>query len=310
MYRCYLKLLQQKGSYYISWNILFLWGFGLWIALCTSNVYHSIVSKQQDSDFEVLHNISTETETIKEMLYITKTNHTFCNVIIMLKTVLQYIYAFVSISFVIFFACSHGSFMKVIKICNNTICNFYFTTFVKSKKNIYNKDDSNEKNSAVLKLIPNSTTSTKYVQTEFSCDDEDKWTLIRNRNKNILDTDMNIIQSEIIFTSRTLLFFNNCELYRYFNDHRLKNHLLTKYFARQDSVYVENNLKTSNEYEKNDRILPKKFIKRGIVSSSPEFKKFLANLKKSELFYPCMLEVSASYVIRIKSTCKSSRLND
>ncbi|KAK1124751.1 hypothetical protein K0M31_006113 [Melipona bicolor] len=168
-----------------------------------------------------------------------------------------------------------------------------------------------KKNSAVLKykLISNSTTSTKYVQTELSCGGEDKWVLIKNRNKNILDTDMNVFQSEIIFTSRTLLLFNNCELYRYFNNHRLKNHLLTKCFARQDPVHVENNLKTSNEYEKNDRSLPKKVIKRGIISSSPEFKKFLANLKKSALFYPCMLEVSASYMIRIKSTCKSSRSN-
>ncbi|KAF3425195.1 hypothetical protein E2986_07281 [Frieseomelitta varia] len=253
MYHCYLKLLQQKVSHYISWNILFLWGFGLWIALCTSNVYHSIIAKQQD--FEVLHDISTEAKTIEEMLDVTRTNHTFCNVIIMLKTVLQ-------------------------------------------------------KDSAMLeyKLIPNSTTSTKYVQTELSCNDEDKWDLMMNRNKNTLD--MNVIQSEIIFTSRTLLLFNNCELYRYFNNHRLKNHLLTKYFARQDPVHVENNLEISNEYERNDRILPKKVIKRGIISSSPEFKKFLANLTKSELFYPCMLEVSASYMIRIKSTCKSSRSND
>ncbi|XP_043515866.1 uncharacterized protein LOC122531752 isoform X2 [Frieseomelitta varia] len=308
MYHCYLKLLQQKVSHYISWNILFLWGFGLWIALCTSNVYHSIIAKQQD--FEVLHDISTEAKTIEEMLDVTRTNHTFCNVIIMLKTVLQYIYGFVSVSFVMFFARSYGSFRKVIKICNNTICNFYFTTFAKRKKSIYNKSDSNRKDSAMLeyKLIPNSTTSTKYVQTELSCNDEDKWDLMMNRNKNTLD--MNVIQSEIIFTSRTLLLFNNCELYRYFNNHRLKNHLLTKYFARQDPVHVENNLEISNEYERNDRILPKKVIKRGIISSSPEFKKFLANLTKSELFYPCMLEVSASYMIRIKSTCKSSRSND
>lgn len=157
--------------------------------------------------------------------------------------------------------------------------------------------------------MPNST-STKYIQTELSCDNEDKWALVKNRNKNILDTDMNIIQSEIIFTSHTLLFFNNCELYRYFNNHRLKNHLLTKFFASQDFAHVENNSKTKNEYEKNDMILPKRIIKTGIISSSPEFKKFLANLKKSKLFYPCMLEVSASYIIRIKSTCKSARLND
>ena len=170
----------------------------------------------------------------------------------------------------------------------------------------------NRKNPVVLKckLIPNSTTSTKYVQTELSCNDEDKWDLTKSRNKNTLDTDMNVIQSEIIFTSRTLLLFNNSDLYRYLNNHRLKNHLLTKYFARQDPVHVENNLQTSNEYERDDRILPKKVIKRGIISSSPEFKKFLANLTKSELFYPCMLEVSASYMIRIKSTCKSSRSND
>lgn len=55
MYRRYLELFKQKRSHYISWNSLFLWGFGLWIALCTNNIYHSVISKQQGK-YYVLYN--------------------------------------------------------------------------------------------------------------------------------------------------------------------------------------------------------------------------------------------------------------
>lgn len=43
----FLRLFKQQKSHYISWNILFLWGFGLWIALCTSNMYHSDMLAQE-----------------------------------------------------------------------------------------------------------------------------------------------------------------------------------------------------------------------------------------------------------------------
>lgn len=191
------------------------------------------------------------------------------------------------------------------RMCNFYSAIFYFTTFVRSRnKNIFNKSDSNKSVSAILesKLIPNFMISTKYLKTELSCDDEeDKWTVVKNKNKNILDTNINIIQSEIIFSSYTLLFFNNYEFYQYFNNQHLKNHLLTKYFVRQDSKHIGSNLKTSNKYKRNNNTLPKQVIQRGIVSSSPEFKKFVANLKTSQFFYPCMLEVSTNYMIRIKS---------
>lgn len=191
------------------------------------------------------------------------------------------------------------------RMCNFYSAIFYFTTFIRSRnKNIFNKSDSNKSVSAILesKLMPNFVISTKYLETELSCDDEeDKWTVVKNKNKNILDTNINIIQSEIIFSSYTLLFFNNYELYQYFNNQYLKNHLLTKYFVRQDSEHIRSNLKTSNKYKRNNNTSPKQVIQRGIVSSSPEFKKFLANLKTFQFFYPCMLEVSTNYMIRIKS---------
>ncbi|XP_061938179.1 uncharacterized protein LOC133667005 [Apis cerana] len=306
MYCRYLKLFKQKRSHYISWNILFLWGFGLWIALCTSNMYNSIIIEQ---DLGITYNTSIKAKNIEDIVNITKTNYNFCNMILILKIMLQYIYIFVSISFILFFIYSHGYLKKVINKWKNMMCSSsiipYFESFLKSrKKNVFNKNDS-----AMLefrrKFMTNSeiNQNTFYFQTNLSYDgEEDKLNL--EKNKNILDKDINIVQNEIIFNTYTLLLFNNCELNQYFNNQQLKSYLSMKHFICQDSQFIKSNLKNSNNYKRNDNSLSKKVIQRGIVSSSPEFQNFLANLKKSQFFYPCLLEVSTSYMIHIKSIHK------
>lgn len=189
-------------------------------------------------------------------------------------------------------------------MCSSSIIP-YFETFLKSrKKNVFNKNDS-----ALLefrrKFMTNSeiNQNTFYFQTNLSYDgEEDKLNL--EKNKNILDKDINIVQNEIIFNTYTLLLFNNCELNQYFNNQQLKSYLSMKHFICQDSQFIKSNLKNLNNYKRNDNCLSKKVIQRGIVSSSPEFQNFLANLKKSQFFYPCLLEVSTSYIIHIKSIHK------
>lgn len=130
---------------------------------------------------------------------------------------------------------------------------------------------------------------------------KDKCTLDKEVNINICNIGANIVQSEIIFSSYTLLLFNNYELYHYFNHCQLKYTLFSKYLVDQSSKYIGSELLLSNKYKRD--VIPSSKInaKNRIISSAPEFKKFLINLQRSRFFYPYMLEVSTTYTIRTQS---------
>ncbi|CAL7940068.1 unnamed protein product [Xylocopa violacea] len=296
MFRRYLKLFKQTRSRYISWNILFLWGFGLWIALCTSNTYYSDIFQDQ-------------AEAIEDMLYITTTNYATYNFILVLKAMLQFVHVFISTSFIIILV----YLREYIKIWINVICDFstvtsFFTIFTKGCKNRYEifSKIENENDYTILKseLSVNSGITGEHSETK-SCDNDkgDQWSL-EQKNRNTLSVDVHIVQSEIIFNSYTLLLLNNCELHQYFiNQLVLKNHLLnSKYLMHQPSKYTKHNIRTSKNDKGNDHYLTEKVMQKGIISSSPEFKTFLANFKTTQLSYSCALEVSTSYIIHIKST--------
>ncbi|CAK9818602.1 hypothetical protein ANTPLA_LOCUS9832 [Anthophora plagiata] len=95
------------------------------------------------------------------------------------------------------------------------------------------------------------------------------------------------------------------ELYRYFSNQQLKHNLIYNYLPDQSSAYIKNHLvPTTNNCKRSDDCSSKKYMQKGIVSSSPEFQQFLANLRRPQFLYPYTLEVSASCIIRIKSTYK------
>ncbi|CAK9805249.1 hypothetical protein ANTQUA_LOCUS4424 [Anthophora quadrimaculata] len=86
---------------------------------------------------------------------------------------------------------------------------------------------------------------------------------------------------------------------------QLKHNLIYNYLPDQSSAYTKNHLvPATNNCKRSDEYSSKKYIQKGIVSSSPEFQQFLANLRKPQFLYPYTLEVSASCIIRIKSTYK------
>ncbi|CAK9827104.1 hypothetical protein ANTRET_LOCUS4839 [Anthophora retusa] len=86
---------------------------------------------------------------------------------------------------------------------------------------------------------------------------------------------------------------------------QLKHNLIYNYLPDQSSAYIKNDLvPATNNCKRRHEHSSKKYIQKGIVSSSPEFQQFLANLRKPQFLYPYTLEVSASCIIRIKSTYK------
>ncbi|XP_015437015.1 PREDICTED: uncharacterized protein LOC107192315 [Dufourea novaeangliae] len=112
-----------------------------------------------------------------------------------------------------------------------------------------------------------------------------------------------IVQNEIKYTSYTLLLFNNHELYRYFNTQQFKNtcNSLIKYSEGKNLEHSNGKLISSRDNNKRTSTFQlKNSIQKRIITSSPEYQKFLANLK-SRILCPCIFEISASYVIRIKS---------
>lgn len=145
-------------------------------------------------------------------------------------------------------------------------------------------------------LITNYKINTEYLQKKFNYEEENKNSILKR----------NSVQNKIISSHYTMLLFNNYELYCYFYNQQLKNtcNLLRQYSKIEDSKYTENNQVSLNNNRRNSNFQFKKGIQKRIISSSPEFQKFLANSRKSRLFYPHMLEVSTKYVIHIKSTCE------
>ncbi|XP_076393148.1 uncharacterized protein LOC143265362 isoform X2 [Megachile rotundata] len=106
-----MRLFKRNKSHYISWNILFLWGFGLWIALCTNNMYFSDILAQEgilfyqlNSNSGIPYNISTKPETIEDILHIMVPN-TFSSVALASRSVLEYTDIFIIMCFMIFFIC-------------------------------------------------------------------------------------------------------------------------------------------------------------------------------------------------------------
>ncbi|XP_017792636.1 PREDICTED: uncharacterized protein LOC108574538 [Habropoda laboriosa] len=215
-------------------------------------------------------------------------------------------------SLVIFFMCLQEYVKIVIKIWNTMAYKYsphvlYFIFLGRnlkkdsiSGKNIRNCDDANLHTKLTVKFE----NCKEHLRTKLNRDDKDVYTLEKNKNFNELNTNIYIIQNEIIFNSYTLLLSNNYELYQYFSNQQLKNNLMHKYLLDQSCAYIKNDLKSSNNYKRSDDGPPKKYIQKRIVSSSPEFQKFLANLRKPQFFNPCISGVSARYIIRIKSTYK------
>ncbi|XP_026669435.1 uncharacterized protein LOC108625125 [Ceratina calcarata] len=133
MFRRYLNSFKKKGSRYIAWNILFLLGFGLWIALCISNMHHVDDSTKeeaalfcfQNSTLGIEYNASVITEAMEEMLHVTTVNYALHNLIVIVRTVLQYVQVFVSMSFMILFACSNEYVRKITRAWNNVCLSIY-----------------------------------------------------------------------------------------------------------------------------------------------------------------------------------------
>ncbi|XP_076750293.1 uncharacterized protein LOC143423074 [Xylocopa sonorina] len=294
MFRCCLKLFKQTKSRYISWNILFLWGFGLWIALCTSNTYYLDIFQDQ--------------EAIEDMLYITTTNYATYNFMLVLKAMLQSVHVFISMSFIIILIYLREYLKEVTKIWINVICDFctvasFLTVSPRNCKRyeILSKIE-NENDYTILKteLSINSGITVEHLEAKSYCNDKGDERALEQENKNILSTNIHLLQSEITFNSYTLLLLNNCELHRYFDNQLVKNHLLNnKYLTHQPLKCTKHNTRTSKTDKGGDCFPMGKIIQKGIISSSPEFQTFLANLKTKQLSYPCTLEVSSSYIITL-----------
>ncbi|XP_053983585.1 uncharacterized protein LOC128878932 [Hylaeus volcanicus] len=306
-----LKLFMQRRSRYISWNILFLWGFGLWIALCTNNMYESdiVVQRgtifyQQNSNSGIVHGIGTERKTMENVLHITATNCTLCNTMLILKNVLKYIFVLVFVCCTILFVCMCEHIRKSIEVWNNIIRNVYSTgVYLKAiARNyidyIFDRMITNKRDQFTFKpeLIAKCKMSTEHLQEKLNYKSEEKSSISKGM----------VIQNEINFNSYTMLLFNNYELYCYFYHQQLQNtfNLLTIYSETKDSEYINNNLISFNKYRDNSNHQLKNGIRKRIISSSPEFQKFLASSRKSRFFNPYTLEVSTNYIIRIKSTYK------
>lgn len=207
--------------------------------------------------------------------------------------------------------CSY-SFPIYISIYFRRIDNFYsigtsLKTFVKDRKqnHILDRKIMNKCDLCILqsKLISTEVSAQRLQEKLIYEWKEEEYAFEGNMVVQYLFTaNINITQNEITFSNYTLLLFSSYELYRYFNNQHVKNtcNLLTRYSAIQNSKYGKRDLKLFNCKE-NCNIQVKEGIQQRIISSSPEFQKFLANLRRSQFFYPYMFEVSTSYIIRIKS---------
>lgn len=135
---------------------------------------------------------------------------------------------------------------------------------------------------------------------------KEEYALEGNQIKYLFNASIRTVQNEITLGCYTLLLFNNYELYRYFNAQLLKStcRFFAKYPAAQGPGYVVNDGKWLNGCKANSDLELKSGMRKRIISSSPEFQMFLASLKRSGFLYPCVLEVSTSYLISIKSTYK------
>nr|XP_034176134.1 uncharacterized protein LOC117602349 isoform X2 [Osmia lignaria] len=309
MTRHYLTIFKRRRSHYISWNILFLWGFGLWIALCTTVLFY-----QQNLNLGIACNISTNTETMEDMLYIMASDYTLNNTTLILRAMLKHIHIFAFICFVVLSIFMQERIRKKIEVWNNIFhrkCNSssiisYLNSFVREHKenNIFN-DETNGNDHLVLQCELSLNSKIDVEQNMLSYDQtKDDYVWVEEKNNNILNINITIVQNKIVFNGYTLLLFNNYELYQYFNNQQLKSTYssLTRYLAVQNSKYIECDVKSSNE--KINYLPLKKCVQKGVISSSPEFKKFLENLTRSQFFHPFMLEVSTSYIVCIKSIYK------
>ncbi|XP_031849777.1 uncharacterized protein LOC116434949 isoform X2 [Nomia melanderi] len=303
MVHCF-KFIKQKKQRYISWNILFLWGFGLWIALCTSNIYHSDILttratliSQQNWNPTLTYNIMIETEPVENLTYITATNYTLCSTILPLKVVLQYMYVPISMCFALILLCIREHIRKSIKILNDIIYNIhsidlYSKTIARDQSNYAIKRRTVTQNSDCIlqsKLIIHYEISAQYLQKKCSYTKLEEYILKEH------------VQNGITFSRYTFFLFNSYTIYS-LNNQQLQTacNLLTKYSEICKSEYTKTKLlPLNNDNRKISNIYIKKSLQNGIITSSPEFKKFLANLR-SRNFYPCMLGMSANYVIRKK----------
>lgn len=145
--RC-LKLFTPKRSRCISWNSLFLWAFGLWIALCTSDIYHSDVLpeegkyplrkpswhvylynysgfylaamlRQQSWNSGIAYNIVIRAETMENLSYIDATNCNFCNIVLMVRSLCQSIYMLLFACLVVPLLCIHEHIKRSIERPSN-----------------------------------------------------------------------------------------------------------------------------------------------------------------------------------------------
>ncbi|XP_076670697.1 uncharacterized protein LOC143370004 [Andrena cerasifolii] len=319
--RC-LKLFAPKRSRYISWNSLFLWAFGLWIALCTSDIYHSDVLSQgaamicqQNWNSGIAYNIAIRTETMENLSYIDATNCNFCNIVLAVKTLFQSIYMLLFVCLAVPLLCIHDRIKRSIdrpsNIANN-LCSIgkYLKAVAKyCKENILDRKMTNENDPpSVLQseLIAKCEIRAQQLRGTLIHNWKEEYALEGNQINCLFNASIRTVQNEVTLGCYTLLLFNNYELYRYFNAQLLKStcHFFTKYPAAQDPGYVVNDGKWLSECKAISNLELKSGMRKRIISSSPEFQKFLASLKRSRVLYPCMLEVSTSYLISIKSTYK------
>ncbi|XP_076648401.1 uncharacterized protein LOC143356529 isoform X2 [Halictus rubicundus] len=82
----YFEFIKQKDKRYVSWNILFLWGFGLWIALCTTTLF-----SEENWNSGLAYNIVSETETTTNLMNVKATNYTLCSTSLPLNAVVRLI---------------------------------------------------------------------------------------------------------------------------------------------------------------------------------------------------------------------------
>ncbi|XP_076242670.1 uncharacterized protein LOC143184368 isoform X2 [Calliopsis andreniformis] len=319
LHRC-LKLFTRKRSRYVSWNILLLWGFGLWIALCTSNLYHSdgltqeaVMIYQQNWNSGTAYDIAIKSAIAENFSHVAIRNCTLCSIVFMVTAALQYVYVLLLGCFIIPFICMHKHIKKRIKLSNNIIDYFhsigtYLKTFTKRPEQncTLDREIVDKFDFCVLQssLITTYETSAQYLQEKLIYERKEEYTLEGNKIEYLFNANISIVQDKITFSNYTLLLFYNYGLPRYFNNQRFNyTCFLTNYNVNRSLVQTKSNLKLSN-YKKNCNHQLKTGIPKRIISSSPEFQKFVANLKPSRFFYPCKLEVSTSYIIRIKSVYK------